>query len=433
LIAEILSTGDEIRTGALIDSNSAYIAETLQATGVFVSRHLTVGDDVDAIEQALKEIANRADVALVTGGLGPTVDDLTPEAASRAAGVSLVLDRAALTAIEGFFQKMGRPMSDSNRKQAMLPEGALRLDNPIGTAPGFMLYIGACRFFFLPGVPTEMRRMLAEQVLPRLSAQEGGNRRYYPVRTISTFGLPESVAGERLVGLTEEFPEITLGLRAKFPEIQIKLYAEGDDETRAHDMLERASEWVARKMERHVFSTDGSPMEAVVGRLLRKQKATLGVAESCTGGLISHWLTEVPGSSDYFLFSAVTYSNEAKIRVLGVEEESLLKFGAVHEEIVRQMAHGVRRVSGAAYGLATSGIAGPDGGTDEKPVGTVCIGLATPEKVEARRLFFPFGDRTRKKQMFAMTALNLLRRELLGDPVELWHTNPGAGHRSFSL
>jgi len=414
MIAEILSTGDEIRSGALIDSNSAYIAQRLEEIGFPVLRHTSVGDDVDIIVSTLKEIGSRSDIAVVTGGLGPTTDDLTAEAAAKAAGVELKLDEVALSSIERFFKRLNRPMSETNRKQAMLPEGSERLDNPIGTAPGFMLKVDRCHFFFLPGVPAEMILMLSDKVLPRLVKLRGIDQSYFLVKTISTFGLPESTTGEKIADLTSAFPDIKLGLRAKFPEIQIKLYVNGDDENKLNDLVEKATEWVLEQIGNRVFATDGSAMEEIIGRLIKEKKATLAIGESCTGGLISHWLTNVPGSSDYFLFSGVAYSNEAKINVLGVSRETLERYGAVHEETVKEMAEGARRLSGATYGIATSGIAGPDGGTEDKPVGTVCIGIASPMGVEGRRFFFPFGERARNKQIFAMTALDLLRRKLLG-------------------
>jgi len=413
MIAEILATGDEIRSGALVDSNSAYISESLEQAGIAVVRHTSVGDDLTILGSILAEIGGRADIAVVTGGLGPTVDDLTAEAAAKAVGVKLMLDRVALDAIEKFFKALKRPMSNSNKKQAMLPEGAERLDNPIGTAPGFMLKIDRCFFFFLPGVPAEMRLMLTDKVLPRIETLQGGASACLRVKTISTFGLPESTTGERLDGFTSMFPDIKLGLRAKFPEIQVKLYGRGDSEKRLDEILTRASEWVLEKVGKGVFSIDGLAMEDVIGRLLRAKQATVAVAESCTGGLISHWLTNVPGSSDYFLFAGVTYSNDAKIQILGVNPETLKRCGAVHEETAKEMAEGVRRVAGATYGIATTGIAGPDGGTKDKPVGTVCIGLATKHKSEGRRFYFPFGMRSRNKKIFAMTALDLLRRMLL--------------------
>jgi nicotinamide-nucleotide amidase len=350
---------------------------------------------------------------VVTGGLGPTTDDLTAEAAAKAAGVNLVFNDAAFSCIEAFFKRRNYPMSQSNRKQAMIPEGAEVIYNPVGTAPGFSLKIGNCTVFFLPGVPFEMKKMLSDSVLPRIAELQGEDRKFCLVKNISTFGLGESVVGEQVADLEKEFPGIRLGLRAKFPEIHVKFYAVGEDEQVLKDTAERATQWVLDRIGNKVLSVDGASMEAVVGDLLRQKQATLAVAESCTGGLISHWLTDVPGSSDYFLFSGVTYSNEAKMKVLGVSPDTLAKYGAVHEETAKEMADGARRVAGADYGLATSGIAGPGGGTDEKPVGTLAIGLASPHGVKSRTFRFSFGIRSRNKTIFAMTALNMLRRELM--------------------
>jgi nicotinamide-nucleotide amidase len=416
MIAEILATGEEIRTGALVDSNSAYIAEQLEQSGVKVVRLNGVGDDLGQLTAVLKEIGGRADVAVVTGGLGPTVDDLSAQAAAEAGGVGLRLDPPALAAIEEFFRQRNRPMNASIRKQAIVPAGAQVLFNPVGTAPGFSLRIGRCLFFFLPGVPFEMKRMLADHVLPSIFALPGGSRECRKVKTLSCFGLTESLTGERLAGWGEDLPGLQLGLRAKFPEIQVKLYASGPDEARVSQGLEMASRRAQERLRDIVFSEQGEPMSAVLGRLLRERQATLAVAESCTGGLISHLLTEVPGSSDYFLLAAVTYANDAKIRLLDVAADTLAACGAVHEDTARAMAAGVRRLAGATYGLATSGIAGPAGGSVDKPVGTVCIGLSTPGQEFGYRFHYDYGRRWMNKQIFAMKAMDLLRREILGLP-----------------
>jgi len=417
MIAEIMATGEEIRSGALIDSNSAYIAAKLEENGVAVTRHTCVGDDLDLLIAAFKEIGSRADIAVVTGGLGPTSDDLTAEAAAKAGGVTLDLNPSALQCVENFFKARNRAMNAASRKQALLPAGAECLRNPIGTAPGFRLQIGECLFFFLPGVPGEMRRMLSDIVLPQLIGLMGDQRRFYRVRTLSTFGLTESQTFERLAGLEEAFPQMSLGLRVRFPEIQVKLYANGTSDQQLNDDLEAAVRWVIEKMGNKVFSQQGDPMEKTVGHLLREKQATLALAESCTGGLIANMLTNVSGSSDYFVFSGITYSNQAKINILKVPKETIDTHGAVHEKTAVEMARGARNVAGATYGLATSGIAGPTGGTAEKPVGTVCIGLATPHGTAGHRFHFWFGRRTMNKQMFAVAALEVLRRELLGiDP-----------------
>lgn len=413
MIAEIIATGDEIRSGALVDSNSAYIAEKLEAAGISVVRHHAVGDDLEVLRDLFREAGRRADVILVTGGLGPTTDDLTAEAAALAAGVERVLDPVALEAIEAFFRERGRPVTDSNRKQALLPKGAGRLDNPLGTAPGFSLKIGRGTFFCLPGVPHEMRRMLKVEVLAALEGLQGGRRRYRLVRNLSTFGLTESMTGERVAGFAERFPEIKLGFRAKFPEIHLKFYVEGEKRAPLEDLLDRASRWVGETLGDYVLSLEGESLEQVVGGLLAREGATLALAESCTGGLLASRLTDVAGSSDYFVFSGVTYANEAKVAVLGVSPRTLEAHGAVHEETAREMAAGARRVAGATYGLAITGVAGPSGGTAEKPVGTVCIGLAAAEGVKGFRYFFPFGKRLMNKRIFAANALDLLRRRLL--------------------
>ncbi|MEW5909293.1 MAG: CinA family nicotinamide mononucleotide deamidase-related protein [Thermodesulfobacteriota bacterium] len=417
MIGELLATGDEIRSGALIDSNSAYIAEKLEDAGVEIMRHQCVGDAEADIVTVLKEIGGRADIAVVTGGLGPTEDDLTATAAARAAGVSCEFNETAMKEIEAFFKTRQRWMSDSNKKQALLPHGSKLLSNPMGTAPGFSLRIGRCTFFFLPGVPAEMKRMLDDHVLPFILKSSGLDPAVSIKRTITTFGLTEAATGEQLCDLNRHFPEVRLGLRAKFPEIQVKLYAYGKNRSHLTGQVEKAAAWVSDKLGRYIISLTGEPMEVVVGNLLRGRKETVAVAESCTGGLISHRITNVSGSSDYFLFAGVVYSNSAKTDLLGVSRDTLDRFGAVHEETAREMARGVRRITGSTYGLAVTGIAGPSGGSVEKPVGTVCIGIASPDTVIGKTLHFTFGDRLMNKRIFSQSALNMLRLELIRSPI----------------
>jgi nicotinamide-nucleotide amidase len=353
-------------------------------------------------------------VAVVTGGLGPTSDDITALAVARASGKTLVENQDAVDFIEQYFKTRNRAINPSNRKMALLPEGARILNNHAGTAPGFSLTINQCVFYFLPGVPREMEIMLDREVLPRMIKLKDTSTMCYPVKHITTFGLPESEVNERMRPFKEAFPGLILGFRAIFPEIHIKIYGKGEDEKALDLEMESATRWVAEKMDHSVLSLCGEPMEAVAGRLLLDKKATLALAESCTGGLIANRLTDVAGSSGYFLFSGVTYANEAKIKVLGVSPETLEKFGAVHEQTAKEMALGARQVAGATYGLSTSGIAGPDGGTPEKPVGTVCIGLATPGGAKGWRFQLSGGERLRNKTLFAVKALDLLRRELAG-------------------
>ena len=411
--AEILATGDEIRSGALVDSNSAFISERLEENGIEVVRHTCVGDDLSLLASTFREIGDRVEMAVVTGGLGPTTDDLTAEAAASAAGVDLTFSQTALENVESFFKRFNRPMTESNRKQALLPDGSKLLYNPVGTAPGFSLKIGTCLFFFLPGVPYEMRRMLAEHVIPEMLCLQGDAALHSRVKTITTFGLPESLAGEKVAGVEAAFPGVKLGLRANFPQIQVKLYGRDNDLALLDQRMAEAGQWALERLGQNVISENGERMEAVVGRLLLERSASIGLAESCTGGMLANWLTDVAGSSAYFFFSGVTYSNQAKVDVLGVKPETLERHGAVHEETAREMAEGARRIAGSTYGLSTSGIAGPDGGTEDKPVGTVCIGYAGPDRSYGRRFYFPFGRRLMNKKIFCMAALDILRKELL--------------------
>ena len=414
MIAEVLATGDEIRSGALVDTNSAYISEKIEELGINITRHNCVGDDENELSTILLELADRADIIIVSGGLGPTLDDLSREAAARAAGIPLKLDSKVLEKIENFFVSRQINMPDNNFRQAQFPQGAEILENPIGTAPGFSLKIGRGTFFFLPGVPTEMRKMLNEQVIPRIR-RELKVPYYYETKTISTVGLGESALEEKLSDFPGLFPDLKLGFRASFPEVQVKLYQKNSDECALVREQEKAITWIKEKLGRKIISLTGQPMATVIGDLLVQQKATLAVAESCTGGLIANWLTDQPGSSDYFLLAAVTYANAAKQNVLGVPPTILEKWGAVHEETAKAMATGVKKLSNATYAIATTGIAGPAGGSPEKPVGTVWIALAGPSGIKSKHYFSPFGKRRLNKKIFATQALNLLRLELLSD------------------
>ena len=412
MIAEVLATGDEIRSGALVDTNSAYISEKIEELGVKITRHNCVGDDENELTAILLELADRADIVIVTGGLGPTLDDLSRETAARAAGIPLQLDTKVLEKIENFFISRQKNMPRNNARQAQFPQGAEILENPIGTAPGFSLKIGRGTFFFLPGVPAEMRKMLNEQVIPRIKLKLKVPY-YYETKTISTFGLGESALEEKLSDFPALFPNLKLGFRASFPEVQVKIYQQNSDESALVRAQEKATIWIKEKLGNKIVSLTGQPMATVVGDLLVQQKATLAVAESCTGGLIANWLTDRPGSSDYFLLAAVTYANAAKQKVLGVPPTILEKFGAVHEETAKAMAAGAKALSGSTYAIATTGIAGPAGGSPEKPVGTVWSALTGPSGIKCKRYFSPFGKRQLNKKIFAIQALNFLRLELL--------------------
>lgn len=414
LRVEIAATGNELISGQIADTNSPWIADQLRIAGARASRIHTVGDEAEAIGDLLREIASRADLALVTGGLGSTADDVTLRAAAQISGRRLVADPEA----ERSVARAPRDRPDSRlpetaAKQALVPENSLVLANPLGTAAGFGLDLDGCLIFFLPGVPREMKQMLTESVLPRIRDQFADRLR--PVRTnrLNIFGLTESGISNRLEEFRRLFPAIGLGFRFLFPRIQLSLSAERTETSK--DELERARKWVQKKLGRNVVSASDESMPQVLGRLLREQGATLSLAESCTGGLLSRRITGVAGSSDYFSLSAVTYSNRAKMELLGVSEETLRQYGAVHEETAGEMARGMRRVAGSTFALSTTGVAGPEGGTPDKPVGTVCIGLASPEGTTSRRIQWDSGERRANQSFFAECAMDLLRRRQLLD------------------
>lgn len=416
MTAEILSTGDEVLLGDLVDTNSAFLCARLREMGIRVSQITVKGDQVDAVCEAVTAISERARICLVTGGLGPTQDDITALACARALGESLILNSTALASMKTYFDRRGFELTADNEKQAWLPASAQVLENTHGTAPGFAFQLNQCWFFCMPGVPFEMKQMMESGVVPRIQAVQGGQTRLL-IKRFTVFGLHESRVGGLLSSFNDQFPDIRLGFRASFPIIEVKLVYDADRsaaETEA--LLDRAGQWVARQLGRKVVSDTGLSLEAEVGRCLASRGQTLAVAESCTGGLISHLITQVPGSSGYFLLSAVTYANSAKITVLGVRPDTLETCGAVHETTAMEMAEGARRVAGSDWAVSTTGIAGPGGEPTSKKVGTVCIGLAGPGGVaQSRKFEFKFDDRDKNKKMFAAMALELLRQRLAED------------------
>ena len=412
--AEILSTGNELVSGSISDTNASWLAAMLLTIGVETRRCMAVGDDLEAIGGAIAEMAVRADILLVTGGLGPTGDDLTAEAAAMAFGKKLVLNSSALEAMERFFLTRGWEMGGVNQKQAMIPLGCEVIENHAGTAPGFYFLFSGCHCFFMPGVPSEMKSMAEKTIFPAIINIAGHPVMVKP-RSITLFGLPEAEAGLILKDLEISFPGVRLGFRVDFPLIEVKLSLKEQRVENGESLLDRAQEFVVSCLGSSVISTHGLTMEQEVGRLLLSLNATVAAAESCTGGLLASMLTDVAGSSGYFLFSAVTYSNEAKTGVLGVLPSTIIDHGAVSRQTARQMAEGVKKLTGAAFGVSTSGIAGPGGGSDEKPVGMVCIGIAGPGFSTARDYRFSFDDRAMNKKIFAVMALDLLRQRLISE------------------
>jgi nicotinamide-nucleotide amidase len=411
MIAAVLSIGTELTRGELINSNAAWLSEQLTALGFDVQKHLTVDDDIERIVSAIAGLAVEHKIVVATGGLGPTTDDLTTQAVAQVLGVPLVRDHASLDRIRGMFSARGRTMSATNEKQADFPEGADILQNDVGTAPGFAVSLSACRMFFTPGVPREMKHLWEERIVPRIANLAVKDSHQVHLRT---FGLPESQLGEMLAGVEAQFPGITLGYRASFPEIELKVLARSSDGRSAELLAERAAEEVRRRVGDAVFGGREETFAGAVGRTLRDRGLTLAVAESCTGGLVGSMLTSVPGSSEYLLLDAVVYSNSAKTSVLGVGEETLRAYGAVSEETAIAMVNGVLRLSTADIGVAVTGIAGPGGGTDEKPVGTVWIAVGSREGAMFARRFKFWGSREWVRQLSAYSALKMVQKLALG-------------------
>jgi nicotinamide-nucleotide amidase len=391
----VLSIGTELTRGELVNSNAAWLAEQLTALGFEVREHLTIDDDMARITDAVTLLSQRHEVVVSTGGLGPTTDDLTTEAVAKALGVRVVRDPETVEKLQKLAAWYGRVLPPNNMKQADFPEGAAILLNEEGTAPGFGAKLGGCLLFFMPGVPREMRHIFEARIVPRIAAL--AERKSHQLH-FRTFGTTESA-----------FPGVTLGYRASFPEVELKVLAQADSNALAVQLAERAAEEVKQRVGQFIYGDREDTYVGAIGRTLRNRGLTLALAESCTGGMLGSMLTSVPGSSEYLLFDAVVYSNASKTNVLGVNDDTLRAFGAVSDETAVAMVRGVLRVSGADLGVAVTGIAGPGGGTDDKPVGTVWIGVGNRDgNVYARRFHFR-GDRERVRVMSAYTALRMIQ------------------------
>jgi nicotinamide-nucleotide amidase len=420
--AEILTIGDELLRGEIVDSNKAFLAERLLSLEVETRFQTSVRDDPEDMRDAFLRARARSEIVLVSGGLGPTRDDLTMEVLARTFERELVLHEPSLEAIRAFFARVGRPMAENNAKQAWFPAGAEVLENPVGTAPGCLLEVPAAEgtgrvlLFCMPGVPRELTRMMDEQVLPRIAAhREAAGRTSAVVRAalLRTFGLGESNLDHELRDVARE-GDVTLGFRTAFPDNYLRPLARGATATEAEARLAKVCDAIRERLGALVYGTGDETMEQVVGALLAARGQTLAVAESCTGGLVAAKLTAVPGSSRYFRGGVVAYSNEAKEALLDVSGELLRRHGAVSGEVARAMAEGARRRLGADLAVSTTGISGPDGGTPEKPVGLVFVGFASSAGSEAHELLFPL-DRERHRALTAQVALDRVRRHLLSE------------------
>ncbi|MBO8141555.1 MAG: competence/damage-inducible protein A [Firmicutes bacterium] len=405
--AELVMIGTEMLLGEIIDTNAARIAERLAGAGIHVYFKTTVGDNWTRIAAALSQALTRADVVITSGGLGPTDDDLTREVVAAVLGRRLVEHPEAMRQVEAWFQRQNRPMSPSNRKQALVPEGSEIIPNRRGTAPGIIARRGEQAVICLPGVPHELEAMMDETVLPFLVRNFSPSGRLWS-RVLKFYGIGESALAELLQDLlTMDNP--TVATYAGNGEVRVRITARAADEVGARELLEPVERDIRNRAGEFLYGTGDDTLESAAGRALKAAGWTLAVAESCTGGLIGSRITSVPGSSDYFAGGAVAYSNRAKVDLLGVPAGLLDQYGAVSEPVARAMAVGAAQRLGAHVGLAVTGIAGPGGGTADKPVGLVYIGLAVGGEAEVRRYQFA-GDRDRVRWLTSQAALDLVRR-----------------------
>ncbi|HEY3245371.1 MAG TPA: competence/damage-inducible protein A [Phycisphaerae bacterium] len=433
MIAEIISIGTEFTSGLALDTNSAWLSRRLGALGIPVHSHHTVADEQPEIRAALEASAARCDLLLVTGGLAPTPDDLTRQALAEALGVALETDAQALAELHAFFVRMQRSMPESNAIQAQRPRGSRTIPNTRGTAPGIHARLQRADVYVLPGVPEEMMTMFERSIAPELAGRAGDQ--LILTRTLHCFGAAEAVIGEKLAHLMRRGRNPSVGTTAKQAVISIRIVASGPRDPRgapvqnrareradadvqsisARDLPERDVAEIKSLLAEVIFGEEDDTLQSVVGRMLIDKRLTLSTAESCTGGLLAKRLTDISGSSAYFLRGFVTYSNQAKLDLLGVPELLLTEHGAVSEPVAEAMAANCRALSDSDSAISITGIAGPTGGTPDKPVGLVYIGLADRQRVETHRyLFGEHLTRAEIRDRTCKTALNLLRLRLLG-------------------
>ncbi|XOV93927.1 MAG: competence/damage-inducible protein A [Bacteroidota bacterium] len=407
-LAEIITIGDEILYGQTLDTNSHWMSGALDGIGIKVIRKTTVPDLEEEILTSFKEAENRANVILITGGLGPTKDDLTKPLLCKYFGVGLVMNEEALAEIEALFTKANRQMSELNRKQAELPANCEKITNQLGTAPGMWFNERGKIFISMPGVPYEMKRMMEDIILPRLERELVKNHIVHQM--VMTIGIPESTLAEKIEDWENALPSnIKLAYLPTKNTVKLRLTASGPDKDQLTSEIDQQVEKLKPLIEKYIFGYDEGNIEFYIGEKLKESNKTLACAESCTGGYLSHLITSIPGSSSYFKGSVIAYANEIKINTLGVDPDTLEKHGAVSEEVVLQMAKNVRMKFNTDIGLSISGVAGPGGGTEEKPVGLIWFGYSDKEKTIAKKYNFS-KDRLLNIEFGARKALDLLRK-----------------------
>lgn len=384
--AILINIGDELLIGQVVNTNAAWMAAELERHDIHVSRIVTIADDLNDIEQTLDE-AEHTDVVLITGGLGPTKDDITKEALCRHFGAKLIINQPAYDNVSDYFARRGLPLSDINKMQGMVPDCCEALLNKVGTAPGMWFERDGRIVVSLPGVPHEMRWLMSTYVLPRLSKRMG--REAILHKTILTCGIGESFLAEKIAAWEDALPQnFRLAYLPDAGKVRLRLSAHGQDHAELQAQMDGEIEKLAALIPEHIYGYDNETLASAVGKTLLRRGASLSTAESCTGGTLAHRITEVAGASQYYVGGIVSYSNELKMNLLGVRRTTLEQFGAVSEQTACEMAVGCRMRLHTDYAVATTGIAGPTGGTDEKPLGTVWIAVASPEGVAAHKYIF---------------------------------------------
>ncbi|MGM0471694.1 MAG: competence/damage-inducible protein A [Bacillota bacterium] len=409
--AEIIAVGTELLLGQIVDTNTAYLAQQLADLGIDVYHQSTVGDNYERLKSTLQSSLQRADLIITTGGLGPTDDDLTREVIADAVGVELVKDDKLAADIASYFEAADRKMAANNLTQAYLPAGAEPINNQRGTAPGIILEAQDSIIIALPGVPPEMKAMTEEEVIPYLTNQIA-REELIKSKVLKVVGYGESDLEIEIKDILNNQTNPTLALLAGRGEVKLRLTVKAESESKADDLLAQLEAKLRSRLGESIFGIDSETMAEVVGKKLRNSGLTLATAESCTGGLIGDRITNVSGSSDYFECGVVTYSNQSKEELINVQAQTLQQFGAVSAQTAEEMAIGVRELAGTDVGMAVTGIAGPTGGSKEKPVGLVYLGLAVGEEVRSYQ-FNLHGSRQQIKHLTSQYALDKLRRYLI--------------------
>lgn len=411
--AELITIGDEILIGQIVDTNSAWIAENLNSIGISVNRIVSISDSAESIKTSIDDSFNNVDLIIITGGLGPTNDDITKNTLNEYFKGQYITHEGTLAQITSIFRKRGLELTELNRKQAEVPDCCTVLPNLLGTAPGMWFENNGKILISLPGVPFEMVDIMQNEVLPRLSKMNEGQVVVH--KTIQTFGLPESFLAEKLTQWEGLLPKnIKLAYLPSPTSIRLRLSAYGTKNMDLGSIINIEVEKLGKIIPKYIFGEGDDSLQSVVGQLLKKNNVTISTAESCTGGTISHLLTQIAGSSVYFKGSVVAYSNQVKEELLDVDPELIKKHGAVSIPVVEEMAKGVKSKLRTDYAIAVSGIAGPDGGSDEKPVGTICFAIISNKSLISNKLVFT-SDRTRNIIRASATALNMLRLMLIDE------------------